>query len=61
MTNLRIVLLATTALTAMQFAGTPSQAQAAPTVVAQAQTAPSAEDEKKKQPPAKGAPPAAAP
>ena len=39
MTNLRFVLLATTALTAMQFAGSASHAQsAAPIVVAQAQS-----------------------
>ena len=42
MTNLRLVLLATTALTAMQFASTPSQAQTSSIIVAQAQT-----DEKK--------------
>jgi len=36
MTKLRLVLLATTALTALQFAAAPSHAQAAPLVVAQA-------------------------
>ena len=36
MTRLRLVLLATTALTAMQFASTLSHAQTAPLVVAQA-------------------------
>ena len=59
MTNLRLVLLATTALTAMQFASVPSQAQTAPIVLAQA--APPRPEDKSKQPPAKGAPPAAAP
>ena len=36
MTNLRLVLLATTTLTAMQFASPPSHAQTAPLVMAQA-------------------------
>jgi len=36
MTNLRLVLLATTALTAMHFMDTPSHAQTAPIIVAQA-------------------------
>ena len=36
MTNLRLVLLATTALTAMQFAASSSHAQTAPLVMAQA-------------------------
>ncbi|QQN64528.1 OmpA family protein [Bradyrhizobium diazoefficiens] len=63
MTNLRFVLLATTALTAMQFASSASHAQSAPLVVAQAQpeTGP---DGKPKQPPKeapKGPPPAARP
>ncbi|WBL79144.1 OmpA family protein [Bradyrhizobium xenonodulans] len=63
MTNLRFVLLATTALTAMQFASSASHAQSAPPlVVAQAQPQP--ENDKSKQPPKeapKGAPPAARP
>ncbi|MBH5370950.1 OmpA family protein, partial [Bradyrhizobium sp. CNPSo 4016] len=60
MTNLRFVLLATTALTAMQLANTASHAQdAAPFVVAQAQPQDTGPDGKPKQPP-KG-PPAAAP
>jgi hypothetical protein len=51
MTNLRFVLLATTALTAMQLANTASHAQSAsPLVVAQAQTQPP-ENDKSKQPP----------
>lgn len=59
MTNLRFVLLATTALTAMQFASSASQAQnAPPLVVAQAQPQETGPDGKPKQPP-KG--PAAAP
>src|ERR1700722_16430365 len=61
MTKLRLVLLATTALTAMQFVSAPSHAQTAPLVIAQA--APAGElgpDAKPKQPP-KGAPPKAAP
>jgi hypothetical protein len=52
MTKLRLVLLATTALTAMQFASAPSHAQTAPQVMAQAQE-PSKDG---KQPPSKGAP-----
>ena len=48
MTKLRLVLLATTALTAMQFASAPSQAQTAPMVLAQA---PAPDDKDKKQPP----------
>ncbi|AWM04356.1 OmpA family protein [Bradyrhizobium amphicarpaeae] len=60
MTNLRFVLLATTALTAMQFASSASQAQSAPPlVVAQAQPQDTGPDGKPKQAP-KG-PPAAAP
>ena len=59
MTNLRLVLLATTALTAMQFAAPASHAQTAPLVVAQAKEE-LGPDGKPKQPP-KGAPPAAAP
>ncbi|UPJ88377.1 OmpA family protein [Bradyrhizobium sp. 183] len=60
MTNLRFVLLATTALTAMQFASSASHAQGAPPlVVAQAQPQEIGPDGKPKQPP-KG-PPAAAP
>ncbi|MGY3078222.1 hypothetical protein ACVWZZ_004630, partial [Bradyrhizobium sp. LM6.10] len=60
MTNLRFVLLATTALTAMQLANSASHAQsAAPLVVAQAQPQETGPDGKPKQPP-KG-PPAAAP
>jgi len=59
MTNLRILLLATTALTAMQFASAPSQAQTGSIVVAQAQGE-VGPDGKPKAPP-KGAPPAAAP
>ncbi|HEX3115086.1 MAG TPA: OmpA family protein [Bradyrhizobium sp.] len=65
MTNLRLLLLATTAFTAMQFAGPPSHAQTAPLVVAQGagEVGP---DGKPKQPqkgapPARPAPPAAAP
>src|SRR6266571_791370 len=63
MTNFRFVLLATTALTAMQFASSASHAQSAPLVVAQAQpeTGP---DGKPKQPPKeapKAPPPAARP
>ena len=61
MTNLRFVLLATTALTAMQFASSASHAQsAAPIVVAQAQTPELGPDGKPKQPP-KGAPAAPRP
>src|SRR5882672_3668613 len=59
MTNLRILLLATTALTATQLATSASLAQTAPLVVAQAKEEgpPGA----KKEAPPKGAPPAAAP
>jgi Spy/CpxP family protein refolding chaperone len=55
MINLRLVLLATTALTAMQLATSASHAQTAPLVVAQApqEVGP---DGKPKQPP-KGEPP----
>ncbi|QOZ50189.1 OmpA family protein [Bradyrhizobium sp. CCBAU 53338] len=64
MTNLRFVLLATTALTAMQFASSASHAQSAPPlVVAQAQPE-KGPDGKPKQPPKeapKGPPPAARP
>ena len=64
MTKLRLVLLATTALTAMQFASSTSHAQSAPMVVAQQQPGgETKEHEKEKgappkggQPPAKGAP-----
>src|SRR5258708_6444975 len=65
MTNLRLVLLATTALTVAQLGSTPSHAQTAPLVVAQA--TPKEElgpDGKPKQPSKeapKGAPPKAAP
>src|SRR5229473_2656507 len=59
MTKLRLVLLATTALTAMQFASTASHAQSAPLVVAQAKEE-LGPDGKPKAPP-KGAPPAAQP
>src|SRR6266851_4628669 len=59
MTKLRLVLLATTALTALQFATAPSHAQTAPLVVAQAKEE-VGPDGKPKAPP-KGAPPAAAP
>ncbi|RXH05351.1 OmpA family protein, partial [Bradyrhizobium guangzhouense] len=64
MTNLRFVLLATTALTAMQFAGSAAHAQSAPLVVAQAQKEETGPDGKPKQPPKeapKGPPPAARP
>src|SRR6266850_76884 len=59
MTNLRILLLATTALTATQLATSASHAQTAPIVVAQAKEEgpPGA----KKEAPPKGAPPPAAP
>jgi hypothetical protein len=63
MTNLRLVLLATTALTAMQLIAPPSHAQTAPLVMAQAKE----EEGKPKQPPkaapppGRAAPPAAAP
>src|ERR1700736_2902929 len=63
MTKLRLVLLATTALTAMQFATPPSHAQTAPLVVAQAKKD-IGPDEKPKAPPKEAprrAPPAAAP
>ena len=59
MTKLRLVLLATTALTAMQFAGPASHAQTAPLVVAQAKDE-LGPDGKPKAPP-KGAPPAPKP
>jgi len=59
MIHLRLVLLATTALTVMQFASTASHAQTAPIVVAQAKEE-LGPDGKPKQPP-KGAPPKAAP
>src|SRR6202011_4068971 len=59
MTKLRLVLLATTALTAMQFATPPSHAQTAPLVVAQAKEE-LGPDGKPKAPP-KAAPPAAGP
>ncbi|HZR86198.1 MAG TPA: OmpA family protein [Bradyrhizobium sp.] len=67
MTKLRLLLLATTAITAMQFAGSASHAEGAPIVVAQAQREelgpdgkpkqPPKEAPKQPQPPAKGAPP----
>src|SRR5579872_2993645 len=60
MINLRTALLATTTLTAMQLATTPSHAQGAPTVVAQAREE-VGPDGKPRQPPKeapKGAPPA---
>src|SRR6185436_20969980 len=60
MTNLRILLLATTALTATQFATTASHAQTAPIVVAQAKEEGGPPGARKEAPP-KGAPPAAAP
>src|SRR5579872_1775210 len=53
MINLRTALLATTTLTAIQLAATPSHAQGAPMVVAQAK-----EEEKSKQPPKAPPPPA---
>ncbi len=56
MTKLRHVLLATTALTAMQFVSLPSHAQTAPVVVAQAQN--EVGPNGKPKPPPKGAPPA---
>src|SRR5437764_12256502 len=59
MTKLRLVLLATTALTAMQFASSASHAQTAPLVVAQAKEE-LGPDGRPKAPP-KGAPPAAQP
>ena len=59
MTKLRLVLLATTALTAMHFASSVSHAQGAPTVVAQAREE-VGPDGKPKQPP-KAAPPPARP
>src|ERR1700760_2878862 len=52
MTKLRLVLLATTALSATQLASTVSHAQSAPLVVAQAPV-----EGEKKGPPPKGAPP----
>ncbi|MGY8639002.1 OmpA family protein, partial [Bradyrhizobium sp. 14AA] len=64
MINLRFVLLATTALTAMQFASSASHAQSAPLVIAQAQPQETGPDGKPKQPPKeapKGPPPAARP
>src|ERR1700716_2635663 len=62
MTNLRLVLLATTALTAMQFAASSSRAQTAPLVMAQAAPEPGKEGTPPpKGAPARPAPPAAAP
>ncbi|MDR3486024.1 MAG: OmpA family protein, partial [Bradyrhizobium sp.] len=66
MTKLRLLLLATTALTAMQFAGPSSHAQTAPLVVAQAQNevGPDGKPKPKEPPkaaPAHPAPPKAAP
>src|ERR1700754_2461038 len=60
MTKLRLVLLATTALTAMQFASTTSHAQSAPIVVAQAKEE-LGPDGKPKQPPKGAQPPAKGP
>ncbi|MDO9298507.1 MAG: OmpA family protein, partial [Bradyrhizobium sp.] len=57
MTHLRLVLLATTALTAMQFAAPSSYAQTAPIVVAQADKDVGPDGKPKPKP----APPAAAP
>jgi len=59
MTKLRLVLLATTALTVMQFAASASHAQSAPLVVAQAQTKEELGPDGKPKAPPKGAPPAA--
>src|ERR1700684_4713851 len=56
MTKLRLALLATTALTAMQLTSLPSHAQTAPLVVAQAQN--EVGPDGKPKPPPKGAPPA---
>ncbi|HBY25776.1 MAG TPA: hypothetical protein DEH75_04370, partial [Bradyrhizobium sp.] len=57
MTKLRLVLLATTALTVMQFATSASHAQNSPLVVAQAQQKEElGPDGKPKPPPAPGAP-----
>src|SRR6266852_5775788 len=67
MTKLRLLLLATTALTAVQFASIPSHAQTAPLVVAQAKEElgpdgkPKPKEAPKAAPPARPAPPAAAP
>ena len=67
MTHLRLVLLATTALTAAQFASIPSHAQTAPVLMAQAGPPGSESKEAppkqppKAAPPARPAPPAAAP
>ncbi|THD65145.1 MAG: OmpA family protein [Bradyrhizobium sp.] len=57
MTKLRLVLLATTALATMQFAGSPSHAQTAPMVMAQAAGETHDGKSKQQQPPPKGAPP----
>ncbi|MCC8951151.1 OmpA family protein, partial [Bradyrhizobium sp. Arg62] len=56
MTKLRLVLLATTALTVMQFATSASHAQTSPLVVAQAQKEETGPDGKPKARPAPGAP-----
>src|ERR1700722_3427111 len=56
MTKLRFVLLATTALTAMQFVSPSSQAQTAPLVVAQAQTEVGPDGKPKPKEPPKAAP-----
>src|SRR5580658_4031666 len=70
MTKLRLLLLATTALTAMHFASTPSHAQTTPQVMAQAKEElgpdgkpkqPPKQPPKAAPPPARPAPPAAAP
>ncbi|MGC2316899.1 MAG: OmpA family protein, partial [Bradyrhizobium sp.] len=61
MTRLRLALLATTALTTMQFAAAPSHAQAAPLVMAQAAPAGEVGPDGKPKAPPKAAPPAAAP
>ena len=61
MTNLRILLLATTALTATPFATSASHAQTAPIVVAQAKEEGGPPGAKKEAPPKGAPPPAAAP
>src|ERR1700678_3359442 len=61
MTKLRLLLLATTALTAMHFASTPSHAQTTPQVMAQAKEELGPDGKPKqppKQPPKAGPPPA---
>src|SRR4051794_4714183 len=61
MINLRILLLATTALTATQLATSASHAQTAPLVVAQARDGDAAPPGAKKEAPKGAPPPAAAP